>query len=656
MRVKGIITALLVSILLLRANALTAEVEQVKRLPQLSDESAIKLDGIPDEEVWNSAIKFTDFRLKLTGEPSTLKTVMYLIVGSRGLYWAGVCYQKQITATQVSDNEPMYPDDRVILMIDPYASGQGRLTFRVNPLGRHHSTSTWHKNWRPEWYSNAKIFKDFWTFEAFIPYEVLSLHRGENIIGLNLARYIAYAGMLVSLTWGVNYNDPINFPKYELTVGYQVTKLKIMPQIFAYSESHRETVSGLGLDIAYSTSKYTAHFTVNPSFLENVVRERYIKPTVGEYVLSETRPFFREGINYLAPFKVSTRIDDFDLDTYYNLFYTRRLDDIDSAVKLYGRFGEVEGGLLVYRRSDREQGLAFRALYGTGSWRYSCFWIYDTLGIEANFVSTTHKALIQYATKDKEYTYTFEYLYDNGHGLLLNLTTVHVSSNFDPELAYVPLRGINSASFLLANYRYWQHNEIQYGYKLALAYKHIESDIENYFLLPFERDEILGSVQYQIGNLELSVIGVFPKHRELSGEELKSDKLMAKVSYSLSTNKYINLETVNGWFLGQRYKGTELKAEYPISRKVVLGISGNWVRLDDTELRDVTYSLDYRQRNSIFSVGLSYDECDNVNLTLKYQHYLPNGSEIHVLYGDPSARITKHSIYVKYLHKIELSL
>ena len=628
--------------------------EKLRCIPYIKD-PGIELDGYPSEKVYSKALRIATFRENNNGKLSSYYTVFYLLSTDDGIYWAGVMKQREINATQLTHEEPMYSDDRAILLIDPHGNGQGKVIFRVNPLGTHQSTSTWHRNWRPRWMSSAKILPDGWSFEAFIPFDVLQLKSGTQVLGINFARYIASAGLLLTYIWGPNYSQPMNFQRYCLKIPRALSKWILMPQLFSYLE-RGSSLTGLGMDLAYKPPGYTLHLTLNPSFLENAIRERYVTPIAGERLLKETRPFFREGILYLRPYKLTYSLQNLDFNDYYILFYTRRLSDIDAGLKVYGKFGDLEAGFLEYRRRDGRIGGALRLLTGKGkAWRYSVFRIADLSGVEAKMTTDTSMAMIQYALQDNgARAYAFEYSYDNKRSFSWTLSYNAVSPRFSPELGYVPIRDLRSLSTGVMFYKYYTRGDVNIGYSLTIGYKTSRSGLGNDYLDPFEREDLLIDLQYKVGPWSLELARNYPRHISLeTGEELRSDKTIYYLSYMPSTDMYLSYQKISGWFLGRVYDQDYLSLSYPISKTWLLKVSGYWVELGNVYLKDLTYTLAYRRKRTIVSAGLTYTELGTANLVLRYQRFLPDGSEIHILYGDPSGIQTRNSLYLKFIKRIE---
>ena len=654
---KAILTFLWICLFLLSLG-LRSSCEPLPEIPFKSSPN-INLDGVPDEPVWKEAFKIESFSEGDTGQEIPYKTVFLLISSEKGLYWAGICYQPRetIVAQQKTNESAFHVDDTVALYIDPYGDGIGNLTFIINPLGTHSSYSSWDTTWFPIWRSKAKIFKDRWTFEAFIPFSVLRIPSGkERVIGLNARRHVSFLGG--SFFWNTvgDYTNPMNFYKVIIQVPKPLRKLTILPQVYSFAKDNEYT-HGLSLDLIYSQRSYSLELTLNPTFFESVIRQRYIRPTYVPRTFTETRPFFRRRMRYFVPFQPVA-------GDSYSLFYTYSIGDVDYGLKLTGQFGDLQGGLLSVKTKDHSTINVIRLLKSEGKgWKYGLFYGGDVLALDLGYVGGDSSKDIQLSSQvafnGKERAGFVSYQYDDGIANIYSFGYTFISDDFNTELGYIPYQGATSLAF---NYtRYFDFTN-QKNEKVSI-----------YTKLSFETTDIRKGNEFigpgKISHLTLSHV-YMNNYYSISAEVTKSlyefgDRKEA-LSYSLGYERDflhkkggVAFSYSRDKFLGEddyQYISAHLFSYLSKDILLLLGYSEFYDLTSRDKLSEISVRLIFSSKESKTRLMLYIDEKGNSNLVIRYRRLYKNGDELYLGFGNPQLLHTEPILFMKYIKKFRIEL
>ncbi|NPV47285.1 MAG: carbohydrate binding family 9 domain-containing protein [Armatimonadetes bacterium] len=296
------------------------------------------LDGDLSDPCWQRAPAITNFLEHETGGPPSEPTTMWLGYDGHYVYWAVHARDSvpsQICAVQKKRGGDLWSDDRVTLSLDTYRSHQEAYRFTFNPCGTQTEEipagAADKTEWRGDWEVVAKIVSDGWVGEARIPLRILRYPPGADAFCVMATRRIArlqemvawpYEGFVRAerqAVWG-----PLELPKPRPRF---TTMLHAVPQ---WREG--STALSVGVDSrVVMPSGMTGLLSVNPDF-EDVAQEvESIDFTYTERRLDDARPFFVEGRGFYP--------DD-------NVFYSRRLEDMDVGLKYFGRVGNDRVGVL----------------------------------------------------------------------------------------------------------------------------------------------------------------------------------------------------------------------------------------------------------------------------------------------------------------------
>ena len=306
------------------------------------------IDGALSESAWGQAEIATDFfRAKQTrGIPATLKTKAMILYDTDTLYIGVHCDEpdmKNLRETQTRRDSRLLGDDTFKVMLDTYNDQRNCYVLAVNTLGtqmdqRISNESKFDPAWNANWEAKVQKNGNHWTAEMAIPFSELRFNPQMTTWGINFWRPHPMDGEHYSWSdTGGSLSRVSDFGKLANLDFSRINthrKVGILPYVTHRAASNRNHSQSTGLDVFIPMStNITTNVTFNPDFSQleadptriNISSDR-------ELFLPERRPFFREGAEL------------FDLPL--NLFYTRRVQEIDYGVKSTGRVGDYNLALI----------------------------------------------------------------------------------------------------------------------------------------------------------------------------------------------------------------------------------------------------------------------------------------------------------------------
>ena len=329
------------------------------------------IDGDLSDGVWEQAeIADNFYRVEgAHGVPAELGTKAMVMYDENTLYVGLHCDEPNMNAlreTQTRRDAPVWRDDTVQVLLDTYHDQRNCYVLAVNTLetqmdAKISNESNFDQAWDANWEAKVQKNGNHWTAEMAIPFSELRFDPEATTWGINFARPHPMEG--VRYTWadtGDDFSRVSEFGTLENLEFSRVNtdrKIDILPYVTQRRVEGESLDMSTGLDVAipFSTS-ITTNLTFNPDFSQlesdstriNVSSDR-------ELYLPERRPFFREG----------SELFEMPLD----LFYSRRVQDIDYGVKSTGKVGDYN--------------FAFIDTYGTMVDRYD-----DDQKKQANLLAT----------------------------------------------------------------------------------------------------------------------------------------------------------------------------------------------------------------------------------------------------------------------------
>ncbi len=335
-----------------------------KELPAVKTEQPPTIDGILNDACWQGAPEAIGFTDQRTEKPAKSQSVGRVVYTDEAIYVGLHLYDDmpdKIVARQTKDQTGIGGEDWVSFTIDPFHTHQysDRNFFIVNPLGTkfaHLATGRAAKSeWIGLWKAAAQIVQDGWVVEMEIPWQILDYPNTTEPVrmGINLDREQQRTG---ERSWWCN----LGVQEFRENDGHWIDvlppprkrDLKFLPYLISginetetsvgtTSESRREYTARAGADLRYEvTPQLRLIGTANPDF-DNIEQSvEGIDFSYSERYVSDRRPFFSEGGN-----------------VYHlgNLFYSRRIMDMDGGLKLFGKVAKNTsvGTLGTYHRNNQ---------------------------------------------------------------------------------------------------------------------------------------------------------------------------------------------------------------------------------------------------------------------------------------------------------------
>jgi len=346
------------------------------RVTRITD--LIILDGIPDEEAWQTIqplpmVMFTpDF-----GEEPTDPSLVRIAYDDEYFYVSALlnCLDPaDIRAISKKRDYSSASSDFFGFIMDTFNDRENAVSFHTNPNGLRTDATV--KNdavdpnedlsfsWNTFWDVSTALTEEGWSAEFRIPFSSLRFQsrEGKTVMGLSIMRYCA--AKYECSTWPVSspeFPAPYWKPSLSAPVEFEGIEPKrpvyIAPYVTAgigQESELNEAGSGYtlhstlkydaGLDVKYSlTPNLTADLTINTDFAQVEADDQKINLTRYSLYFPEKRIFFLE----------KSDVFDFSFLGGNNLFYSRRIGlyegnpvRIYGGVRMTGRVGKWDIGML----------------------------------------------------------------------------------------------------------------------------------------------------------------------------------------------------------------------------------------------------------------------------------------------------------------------
>jgi hypothetical protein len=331
------------------------------------------IDGVLDDSCWQQAARFDSFWREYVDGPELQRTEAWICSDERAIYVAFRAHDTDpsaIAGRQKKRQGSMQRDDWVQVCLDVEDAGRNQYRFRVNAAGVQWDEVPGGTNekieWKGDWRAASRLDEQGWTAEIEIPFAILRYPEGQECFRFYLERHLGREQD--SCIWPKCYAQ-VKDPDYcarlaELSTPPVRLRYVIMPyalSVLSEHEAERESPTA-GLDLKGSWPNGVVGLaTLNPDFsnIEDVVET--IDFTFVERYLPEYRPFFQEGSGYM-PYQGGKWSRG-----PVNLFYSRRIGEIDWGAKTFGTVGPHRFGILDAYRSGGENHLVwnYERLFGT---------------------------------------------------------------------------------------------------------------------------------------------------------------------------------------------------------------------------------------------------------------------------------------------------
>jgi hypothetical protein len=341
---KRILLILISVLLILPLNAQTTDKKKYKAA-RIS--SAPDINGILDEELWQSGDWVDDFTQHepYNGSKATQRTEFKILFDDDNLYVGIKAYDTHpdsiVNRLTRRDN---VDGDQVGIIVDSFHDLRTGFHFGVSSAGVKFDQmftedgQNEDQSWDPNWWVKTSVNSDGWVAEMKIPFSQVRFEKNSgDVWGLEIVRTL-YRKNETSLWQHIPKDAPGIIHIFgELTGLEQIQPRKIFditPYGFARGETFEADpenpfkadgkLKGLnaGIDAKIGiTNNMTMDLTINPDFGQVEADPSEVNLTAYETFFKEKRPFFIEG-NNITNFGLGIGDGDVGND---NLFYSRRI-------------------------------------------------------------------------------------------------------------------------------------------------------------------------------------------------------------------------------------------------------------------------------------------------------------------------------------------
>jgi len=468
-----IIISLPVTVFLVGVNTTLAARGPSRSIAAVRTDTVPIIDGKIDDSCWemaNIATDFTDYKTESLAVEQTFVRVLYDDVN---LYIAFECLEPEpdrIIAFERKYDQSLYEEDGVEVRLDTFGDRRSAYVFAVNTLGTRYDARTGLFNshdddtWGCNWSVACTVGEDRWIAEIAIPIGNIFFEQKDNTSwGVNFRR--RERGMQESSYWCYRNSQARSPREFGQLTNLDIAKAKFdrSPAFETYlsgasdfEQNSTELSTGLDISMRLNSNMISA-FTINPDFGQVEADPDTIELRDTERFLRERRTFFREGSELF--------------NTPLNIYYSRRLMDIDAGAKVTGQgktwalgLIDVQGqisrndelidgnyhvGRLIHNINDESH---IGGIW-TGSQRSDGSNFTGGLDSRIFFDSTTSLSAQFLGLSDSNGIETDGYEDHSGHGFYTalsggsqpfwwNIDYHDISRGFQPDLGYIPRRNI----------------------------------------------------------------------------------------------------------------------------------------------------------------------------------------------------------------------
>ena len=349
-------------------------------------ESPPLIDGKLDDSVWQQAEVITDFHQIRPGDgtPPSERTEVYLLYDDDAFYIGARMYDSEprlIAAPTGRHGQGLGPDDRLVVILDPFNTGRSGYRFETNANGVRHdalytNVSSFQSDWTVIWDTAAQIDETGWVAEIAIPFKTLPFDPSIDTWGFNFGRGIRRRGE--EMAWvsrNRSYNPSILGLVTGLTGMDQGVGLDIVPSLavrrqkaFLTGNGGTDSTTSPSLDLFYRlTPSLNGALTINTDFSATEVDTRQVNLTRFNLFFPEKRDFFLTDADLFEFGRISgSGANDSNEATSRpsrenaRPFFSRRIGlsaegtpvDIDYGGKVSGRVGRFSIGSLAIRQDE----------------------------------------------------------------------------------------------------------------------------------------------------------------------------------------------------------------------------------------------------------------------------------------------------------------
>ncbi len=286
---------------------------------------AIKLDGVMDEEAWNTVPAVSDFKKKFPTDIGAPKkqTEVKVLFDEKNIYFGFKVYDSGTAITRSLKRDVGHDGmDGVGVILDPTNQQTNGFYFVLSTLNVQSedqlsgsSSDGINYSWDSKWYSMTKEYGNYWIAEIAIPFKSIRYDADNKNWGVNFVRIDAK-----NFEYSTWTKIATNFKSYDLGLtglmqweekppvsSNNVILLPYLTGGAADDKQTRKTSStgnaGFDAKIALNSS-LNLDLTVNPDFSQVEVDNQVTNLTRYSIFLPERRAFFLENADLFAGFGI----------------------------------------------------------------------------------------------------------------------------------------------------------------------------------------------------------------------------------------------------------------------------------------------------------------------------------------------------------------
>ncbi|HNW57569.1 MAG TPA: DUF5916 domain-containing protein, partial [Bacteroidales bacterium] len=317
--------------------------------------SNINIDGILDEDVWQTADKASNFQRVIPTDTgyAVAQTEVKVTYTQSTMYIGIVCYDPipgRRPVESLRRDFAFMKNDNFCVFIDTYNDQTNGFAFGISPAGaqwdgQQANGGTVNLNWDIKWRSAVKNYDDRWVAEFAIPFRSIRYNGGAPEWGINFSRQdfktgeksswapmprqfatanLAYTG---SLVWDKPL--PSSGPRFSI-IPYVLGKVTQDKE--AGKDAKTETNAGVDAKVILSTSM-NLDLTVNPDYSQIEVDQQRTNLDRFELFFPEKRQFYLENSDLFANLG----------SDYLRPFFSRRIglnSPVQAGARLSGKIGD----------------------------------------------------------------------------------------------------------------------------------------------------------------------------------------------------------------------------------------------------------------------------------------------------------------------------
>lgn len=675
-----------------------------------------------------------------TRGPAAEATTAYLLYDDANLYVGFRAKQPpgSIVGSQTTNDSGFGEDDFVGIGFSTNASGSEAYYFETTPRGTTYQQSNENVRYRPRWNAAAVTTAGGWSAMMVIPLADIKVSAGGKqswrlqfvrALAAKAEHYVwAYDPLMVdgpAGNWPTFAADTRFWASAELTLGAgSRAKPRGRADIFGLASIGGDRnlfvqangtfqpmqVRPVGIDVAYPLTPTIAFVgTANPDFSNVEVDQQTIAPQEFQRQLTEYRPFFAQGANFINA-SSGPRSPTGSISNPPNLiFYSPDIGPFDRGGKVEGTFGNQSFGVLTFRGFDETTGNTFDdQAYGYEHALPDGTFLYWSDGVLAHHSAfgndSTFEGGVEGRNPKSGFVWFADHAFENGswvpqgHADMSEVfADVHkpnweiFGSWLDIGPNYNPIDGFTVNSDIRGPQAFLQLNGTLAGVKNWNAFVGVDrfvdrsgavhqADTQVFLNATFNNGFSLDGVGSAIGQLRAydipsgpgctgpivgsSAFTGYPCY--LNGQTTPFNLYNVPIGYRDGTPTPVDAGYSWGPFGGDYVHLLNFSTARPLGRRATIGLiyDGTFQRslatgvLDSQWLRSVTLTYNVTTESTftfalrnINGYGGFATQIGN-NLALAYHQRWRTGNELYVNFGSPAAGNTLNRTIVKYVFHV----